>query len=138
MVAFRMLTEDEVIKIQNKTLPNSGDPNVDKLAGAIGRVQSLIDYEGCDGVFDLAGMYLVAIAIAKAHAFNDANKRTAFQASTIFLKLNGVKLFPSVYLVKLTILAAMGEFDYRQVSSTLRILSDYKNDLLEETKSGYV
>ncbi|MEQ4652352.1 type II toxin-antitoxin system death-on-curing family toxin [Providencia rettgeri] len=133
---MRLLTVEEVVKIQEKTLPNSGEPSIDKLSGALGRVQSLIDYENNNDVFDLAGMYLVAIA--KAHAFNDANKRTAFQAATIFLKLNGVKLFPSVYLVKLTILSAMGEFDYKQASTTLRILSDYKNDLVEETHSGYI
>ncbi|MEX9842815.1 type II toxin-antitoxin system death-on-curing family toxin [Providencia rettgeri] len=133
---MRLLTVEEVVKIQEKTLPNSGEPSIDKLSGALGRVQSLIDYENNNDVFDLAGMYLVAIA--KAHAFNDANKRTAFQAATIFLKLNGVKLFPSVYLVKLTILSAMGEFDYKQASATLRILSDYKNDLVEETHSGYI
>ncbi|EMF4673895.1 type II toxin-antitoxin system death-on-curing family toxin [Providencia stuartii] len=133
---MRLLTVDEVIRIQKSTLPKSGEPNIDKLSGALGRVQSLIDYENCDDLFDLAGMYLVAIA--KAHAFNDANKRTAFQAATIFLKLNNIKLFPSVYLVKLTILSAMGEFDYKQASATLRILSDYRDDLVEETSSGYI
>ncbi|WOB87392.1 type II toxin-antitoxin system death-on-curing family toxin [Providencia sp. PROV040] len=133
---MRLLTVDEVIRIQKSTLPKSGESNIDKLSGALGRVQSLIDYDNCDDLFDLAGMYLVAIA--KAHAFNDANKRTAFQAATIFLKLNNIKLFPSVYLVKLTILSAMGEFDYKQASATLRILSDYRDDLVEETRSGYI
>ena len=42
---MRLLTVDEVIRIQKSTLPKSGEPNIDKLSGALGRVQSLIDYE---------------------------------------------------------------------------------------------
>ncbi|WP_423227231.1 hypothetical protein [Morganella morganii] len=55
-------------------------------------------------------MYL--ISIAKAHAFNDANKRTAFQAAT-------------------------GEAERDTAAFVLKVLSDYHNDLLEETTGGY-
>ncbi|WP_338091408.1 Fic family protein [Sodalis ligni] len=53
------------------TLPQSGQPDINKLAGALNRVETLHYYENCDDVFKLAAMYL--IGIAKAHAFNDAN-----------------------------------------------------------------
>ncbi|WP_413482442.1 hypothetical protein [Morganella psychrotolerans] len=40
-------------------------------------------------------------------------------------------------LVKLTILAAMGEAECDTAAFTLKVLSDYHNDLLEETTNGY-
>ena len=136
-MGIRFLTTEEVIEIQSSTLPNSGAPDIDKLEGALNRVQSLIDYENCDDLFSLAGMYL--IAIAKAHAFNDANKRTAFQAASVFLLLNDCELNSSFELVKLTVLAAMGEVEVGQASFALRILSDYRNDLMAEHElDGYL
>ncbi len=49
-------------------------------------------------------MYLVAIA--KAHAFPDANKRTAFQSALIFLQLNDVFVQESEEIVDVTVKAA--------------------------------
>ncbi|WP_338149467.1 type II toxin-antitoxin system death-on-curing family toxin [Xenorhabdus bovienii] len=74
---IRFLSTEEVIEIQRLTLPNSGNPDINKLEGALFRIQTLKDYDGCEDIFKFAAMYL--IAIAKSHAFNDANKRTAFQ-----------------------------------------------------------
>ncbi len=48
-------------------------------------------YEDAD-LFDLAAAY--AYGIAKAHAFVDGNKRTAFVAAFTFLRLNGVFVQP--------------------------------------------
>ena len=90
----------------------------------------MAEYEGCKDIFDFAAMYL--IAIAKAHAFNDANKRTAFQAASIFLLGNGYELNASFELVKLTVLAAMGDAQLNETAFALRILSDYRNDIVAE------
>ncbi|MDY3573520.1 type II toxin-antitoxin system death-on-curing family toxin [Enterobacter ludwigii] len=127
-IAF--LTPDQVVEIQTSTLPNSGPADEGKLHGALFRVQTLAEYEGCDDIFTFAAMYL--IAIAKAHAFNDANKRTAFQATSVFLLMNGVELNASFELVKLTVLAAMGEAELDNTAFALRILSDYRNDIVAE------
>ncbi|EJD6501054.1 type II toxin-antitoxin system death-on-curing family toxin [Providencia sp. PROV024] len=136
MAGIRLLTIDEVIKIQKRTLPNSGDPHMDRLGGALGRVDTLIQYDSENAdLFTIASAYL--ISIAKAHAFNDANKRTAFQATCVFLLMNRVVLLPSVWLVKLTILAAIGDADIKSTATTLKVLSNYKNELLQETHSGY-
>nr|WP_232370016.1 type II toxin-antitoxin system death-on-curing family toxin [Xenorhabdus lircayensis] len=134
-MGIQFLSTEEVIEIQRSTLPNSGEPNINKLEGALFRVQILKDYEGCEDVFKFAAMYL--IAIAKSHAFNDANKRTAFQATSVFLILNGFELNASFELVKLTILAAIGEADCDNTAFALKILSDYRNDLVEGTVTGY-
>lgn len=55
------------------------------------RPLNLASYGQAD-VFDLAAAY--AYGIAKAHAFIDGNKRTAFVAAFTFLRLNGVNLRP--------------------------------------------
>ena len=135
MENIRFLSVEEVIAIQKSTLPNSGNPDLGKLEGALGRVQNLIDYEECEDLFKFAAMYMVAIA--KSHAFNDANKRTAFQAASVFLLLNGHELNTSMELVKLTVFAATGEASCDNTALALKILSDYKNDLLEITVDGY-
>ncbi|RLM13333.1 death-on-curing protein [Gibbsiella quercinecans] len=129
------LTIDEVITIQKTTLPHSGEPDRGKLEGALSRVQNLGIYEECDDIFKFAAMYMVAIA--KSHAFNDANKRTAFQAASVFLLMNGYELNTSIELVKLTVFAATGEADCDGAALALKLLSDYKNDLLADTIYGY-
>ncbi|WP_140919038.1 type II toxin-antitoxin system death-on-curing family toxin [Limnobaculum xujianqingii] len=136
MEEIRFLTIDEVIAIQKSTLPNSGNPDINKLEGALFRIQTLKDYEGCQDIFTFAAMYMVAIA--KSHAFHDGNKRTAFQASSVFLLLNGYELNTSLELVKLTIFAATGEASFDNVGFTLKVLSDYRNDLLSDTVTGYI
>lgn len=130
MDEIEFLTMDQVVQIQNSTLPNSGPPDEDRLHGALFRVQTLAEYEECEDLFAFAAMYL--IAIAKAHAFNDANKRTAFQATSVFLLMNGFELNASFELVKLTVLAAMGEAELENTAFALRILSDYRNDIMAE------
>ncbi|MBJ3762706.1 type II toxin-antitoxin system death-on-curing family toxin [Maribius pontilimi] len=56
---------------------------------ACGRPLNLHAY-GQPDLFDLAAAY--AFGIAKAHAFIDGNKRTAFQTCFVFLYLNGQDL----------------------------------------------
>lgn len=127
---IEFLTLEQVVEIQQATLPNSGPPDEGRLQGALYRVQTLADYEGCDDLFSFAAMYL--IAIARAHAFNDANKRTAFTATSVFLLMNGYELNASFELVKLTVLTAMGEVELNEAAFALRILSDYRNDIMAE------
>jgi len=56
------------------------------LESALARPQNLARY-GEPTVFELAASY--AYGIARNHPFIDGNKRTAFVASTLFLRLNG-------------------------------------------------
>lgn len=55
------------------------------------RPMNLVAY-GDPDVFEIAAAY--AYGIAKAHAFVDGNKRTAFVAAFTFLRLNGVTVRP--------------------------------------------
>jgi death-on-curing protein len=61
------------------------------LEGALGRPQNLASYGDPEpDIADLAAVY--AVGIAKAHAFVDANKRTAWATARTFLLLNGYGL----------------------------------------------
>ena len=60
------------------------------LDSALARAQNIFAYEGADDVFRLAAAY--AFGIAKNHPFVDGNKRAAFIAAGLFLRLNGTSL----------------------------------------------
>ncbi len=57
---------------------------------ALSRPQNLFAYEGATDVARLAASY--AFGLAKNHAFIDGNKRVAFIAAVLFLRLNGHRL----------------------------------------------
>jgi len=57
---------------------------------ALARPQNLHAYEGVTDVARLAASY--TFGLAKNHAFVDGNKRVAFIAAGLFLRLNGWKL----------------------------------------------
>lgn len=60
------------------------------LEGALARVDNRLIYGMIGDIFDLAAAY--ATAIATGHCFNDANKRTAYRAMLVCLRLNGVTI----------------------------------------------
>ena len=69
--------------------PGTRDPAL--LEMGCTRAMNRASYEDVD-VFAIAAAY--AYGLAKAHAFVDGNKRTAFVAAFAFLRLNGVNLRP--------------------------------------------
>ena len=69
--------------------PGTRDPAL--LEAACARPVNQAAY-GDPDVFALAAAY--AFGIAKAHAFVDGNKRTAFVAAFTFLRLNGITVRP--------------------------------------------
>jgi death-on-curing protein len=88
------LTVEAVITIHDEVLNESGGlPGIspDKsLDGALHRVINHALYQGVSDIHEVAALY--GIAIARGHAFNDANKRTAFVSMATFLDLNGFDL----------------------------------------------
>ena len=69
-------------------LPGIRDENA--LEAALARPQPKAHYEPDSDLATLAAAY--AFGLAKAHPFNDGNKRTAFLSAVIFLGLNGKDL----------------------------------------------
>lgn len=60
------------------------------LESALARPANRFHYEGVEDICELAATYLVAVA--SNHPFADGNKRTAFLAAGLFLRLNGRRL----------------------------------------------
>jgi death-on-curing protein len=86
---------------------------------ALARPQNLFAYEGVDDVARLAAAY--AFGLAKNHAFVDGNKRIAFIACAMFLRLNGLRLVAEQSEAVLTFLAlAAGDLDEKALADWVR------------------
>lgn len=115
------LSVDQVCSIQKSTLPGVPSGNIGLIEGAVDRVLNQSHYNGVSDIFELAALYLVAIA--KAHAFPDANKRTAIQSALIFLQLNNVIIQKNEDLVEITVKAAEGSASINEIAGTLKNLA---------------
>lgn len=111
------LSVDQVCTIQASTLPGAPSRNIGLIEGAIGRILNEYLYNGTSDVLQLAALYLSAIA--KAHAFPDANKRTALQSSLIFLQINDVFIEENDDLIELTVKAAEGCITIKEIAMIL-------------------
>jgi death-on-curing protein len=67
-----------------------GSIDLNKLRGALGRIDNAILYEQLDDVFDISAKYAKSIAVA--HAMPDANKRTALAVALEYLSLNDYEI----------------------------------------------
>lgn len=126
MITF--LDADEIEIIHRRILTRSGPVNRQLLEGAVNRVNNLHYYEGVDCVFTLAGILM--IAIVKAHAFNDGNKRTALRSVASFLDLNGYEITTSpLLLTRLVVLVAKSaDITPDMLAFTLKVLTDCEDE----------
>lgn len=86
---------------------------------ALARPQNLHAYEGVNEVARLAASY--AFGLAKNHAFVDGNKRVAFIAAGLFLRLNGFRLKADQAEAVLIILSvASGSFSEGELTEWIR------------------
>jgi death-on-curing protein len=60
------------------------------LESALERPKNRFHYEGVDDLIELAATY--AVAVSGNHPFIDGNKRAAFHAMTLFLRINDKRL----------------------------------------------
>ena len=90
---MKLLSAQDVIYIHRTVIHphelqgQAPDKSVDAV---VARVLNRFRYGQINDVFELAACYAAFIAVA--HAFNDANKRTAFATMDTILALNGVEL----------------------------------------------
>ncbi len=96
MIEPRWLTVAMVENMHAEQLAIFGGPDGLRdrglLESAVARPQHKWAYEESD-LPELAAAY--AFGIARNHAFVDGNKRAAFAAMMVFLRLNGVRFAPS-------------------------------------------
>jgi death-on-curing protein len=104
------IDSQEVIRIHNLILSSEpglhGDHGIDALEGALYRITTRIEYEGLVDVFEIAAMY--AVALARGHVFNDANKRTALVTALTYLGYQGCDIQRSDVLEEIMVDVAEG------------------------------
>jgi death-on-curing protein len=89
------------------------------LESALERPKNRFHYEGVDDIVELAATY--AVAVSSDHPFVDGNKRAAFHAMTLFLRLNGLRLVADQADAARTIFKlAAGELDIPALTEWLR------------------
>jgi len=119
------LEPDAVLFVHDQALREYGGVHGLKdeglLHSALGRPINKLAYAepGSLDLFDLAAAY--AYGLASNHAFNDANKRTAWACCVLFLKVNGVELdTPAAIVVERMPLLAAGRLDETGFAAWLR------------------
>lgn len=116
-----MITADMVVEIHDLILSTepglAGGHGHGPVEGALARVENHIEYVGLDDIFDIAAMY--AVAIARGHVFNDANKRTALVTALTYLAVQGVELEREPFLEEIMVWVAQGELDEDDLSVVL-------------------
>jgi len=119
---FRLLTTEVVIVLHDSVL-NPGE--LEGLAkdmsieGALSRVEFRVNYNMINDVYELAAMY--AVAISQAHAFRDANKRTAYAAMEFMLLSHGITTeFDTKEVGDIIIKTAQGQLDEVELAAWLR------------------
>jgi death on curing protein len=102
------------------------EPGVDgmtegALESALGRIENRRAYAELDDVFEIAGMY--AEAIARGHAFADANKRTALVSALVYLTIEGYTIERSESLENIMVDVAKGELNYLDLANIFSTLA---------------
>jgi death on curing protein len=121
-MSWRWVPQRALIQLHDISLAQhgglSGIRDEGLLESALARPKNLAVYEKPD-VAELAACY--AVGLAKNHPFADGNKRAAFLALGLFLRLNGYRLTASQPDATVTILAvAAGEIDQAQLAEWVR------------------
>ena len=119
---WKLFAPEEVVLVHDAVLNDgelSGLAGNKSLAGALSRVEFRVQYGLISNVYELAAMY--AVAIAQAHVFNDANKRTAHAVMKLSLKMHGVTLVQDAQEIGgLIIAVAQGKVDEEALARWLR------------------
>lgn len=114
----------EIIHLHDRAIQKygglAGIASPGKIEALIARVKNHSLYEGLEDLHSLAAMY--CIAIARGHAFVDGNKRTALNASVLFLLRNGIRLHSVRGLDDIVVKVATGELGWTELTEVFRTL----------------
>ncbi|MCJ2012951.1 type II toxin-antitoxin system death-on-curing family toxin [Methylobacterium sp. J-076] len=118
----RWLTSKEVRAAHERQIVRFGGPagirDDNALESALARPVNRWQYEQVD-LAELAASY--AFGLARKHAFVDGNKRIAFVAMMVFLRLNGIRFAPDQAQATAAILGlAAGEIDEAGLTRWIR------------------
>lgn len=116
-----MIDVDFVIAIHDEILAQEkglkGYTNHHALASSLERIDNQMLYDPLDNIFEIASFY--AVAIAKAHAFADGNKRTAMVVMLSYLAIQGVDIRADNGLDDVMVAVVSGEIGREQLAQIL-------------------
>ncbi|QXL85340.1 type II toxin-antitoxin system death-on-curing family toxin [Comamonas sp. NLF-1-9] len=120
--SWRWLPREVLIAVHQEQLAeHGGAPGLRDeglFESALARAQNMATY-GQPDVVDLAAAY--AWGLVRNHPFIDGNKRTAFVAAQLFLRLNGYRIqAPHVDCVLQTLALAAGDLQEADFAAWLR------------------
>jgi death-on-curing protein len=121
-MSFRWINRQALVLLHDESLAvhggASGLRDEGMLESALARPENLAVY-GAPDVFACAAAY--AFGLAKNHPFVDGNKRVAFLACGVFLRLNGYRLLVSqVDAVEAVLSLAAGDLSEPDFAAWLR------------------
>ena len=119
---MRYVSAEELIALHDANIARYGGlpgmADTGRAEAIMGRILTRAMYEEITDLYQLAALYLVAVA--RGHIFNDANKRTAVNSSLLFLQRNGVSISDNAQLADIAVGAATGELSAGDVAELLR------------------
>ena len=125
MTEPEFLETDVVVFLHDQLLREYGGAHGvqkdDLLQSALSRPLNRLAYSeaGTVDLFDLAAAY--AFGLVKNHAFTDANKRTAWAVTALFLKVNGaIFTAPTPEIIETVVQLAAGQVDEAAFAAWLR------------------
>lgn len=116
----RWISKEALLTLHERSLAlHGGAPGLRDaglLESALARPANRRHYDGVEDICALAATYLVAMA--SNHPFIDGNKRAAFLAAGLFLRLNGRRLIAAQADAARTVLAvAAGRRDIDEIAA---------------------
>lgn len=121
---MKYLQAQDVIAIHEQViLPNElqGIASDKSIEAILARIENRMAFGMINDVYELAACYACYLTVG--HAFNDANKRTAFASMDVCLSLNGIELaYDTVEAGDIIIRAAQSIVDEEDVARWLRSL----------------
>jgi death-on-curing protein len=120
--AFVLQIHDEILR-DEPGLAGFAGPGFPGLESALARIDNWAVYADLNDVFGTAAMY--AVAIARGHIFNDANKRTALVSALTYLKLQNIFVERDARLEGLMVKVARGKIEVQEFADVLSGLAGY-------------
>lgn len=119
----RWLSREDMLAIHDRQIAvhggGTGVRSIELLESALARPLNLQAY-GAPDMAELAAAY--AFGVARNHPFVDGNKRTAWVAARLFLRLNKVELtFEQADAIRVMLALAAGEVSEDEVAEWFRV-----------------
>ena len=128
--ALRHVSASEILLLHDRIISLYGGlpgcPDEGRIDAVIGRVLHFAIYNDISDACSLAAMYCTAIA--RAHAFNDGNKRTAIDAALLVARRNGLFFAYRRDMIDVVVRVAQAEMTLVELVRYFQSLERFSSD----------